>query len=90
MNITTKLLTREERGKNIPARDIFQFNPESFWVKSQSSPHGGYSVTNFGGKWECDCPDYRFRQMPCKHVYAVEAALKPKPKLILSVWEAPQ
>jgi hypothetical protein len=63
-------------------------NFSTFWVKSQSGK-GGYSVTNFNGVWSCDCPDNRYRQIKCKHIYAVEASVSGAGKSWLGLWEAP-
>jgi hypothetical protein len=77
------MLSRKERGDRILPQDIEQINPSTFWVKSQSGG-GGYSVTLFGGKWTCDCPDHRFHQAKCKHIFAVEDVGSGR----LGLWEA--
>ena len=89
--MATTLTKRQERGKLVAAQDIEQVNSSTFWVKSQSSK-GGYSVTMFQGKWACDCPDYRFHQTKCKHIFAVEAPVSgvgQSWRFSLGLWEAP-
>jgi hypothetical protein len=91
MHMATTLTTRQERGAKISAQGIERINETSFWVKSQSGK-SGYSVTMFQGRWTCDCPDYRFRQDKCKHIYAVEASMSGaglSQRLSLGLWETP-
>jgi hypothetical protein len=90
--MATQIQTRKQRGEQIIADDIEQINPESFWVKSQSGK-GGYSVTMFQGKWTCDCFDHKYRQIKCKHVYAIETYIsehsaKSVQRFSLGLWEA--
>jgi hypothetical protein len=73
--MATQLLTRKERGDMIAPEDIEQINPDSFFVRSQTRK-SGYSVTRTGQSWACDCFDFRYRQMPCKHVHAVLTLLE--------------
>jgi hypothetical protein len=85
--MATQILTRKQRGERILPQDIERLNELSFWVKSQSGKDG-YSVTLYGGRWTCDCPDYRFRGMTCKHIFAAQSvqSKKPKEKFSLNLW----
>lgn len=88
--MATQVLSRKQRGEQIQPQDIEQINPETFWVKSQSG-RGGYSVTLFRGKWTCDCADFKFRQIECKHIHAVlqQTSQEPNWLYLLGLWEAP-
>ena len=44
---------------------------ETYRVKSQSS-HGVYTVVKKEGVWACSCPDHTYREVKCKHIWAVE------------------
>jgi len=92
--MATIMLTRAEKGAKIAAQDVEQINASTFFVKSQSGK-AGYSVTNFRGKWTCDCPDHKFRQIECKHIIAVKGKLSatksciPESRFKLNLFEAP-
>jgi transposase-like protein len=70
------IATREERGKVIARmqNQITRIDAETYLVKSQSQ-NGEYCVCSNGERWECGCPDHRFRGVKCKHVWAVEFSL---------------
>jgi predicted nucleic acid-binding Zn finger protein len=91
MHRATQLLTRKQRGERITPQDIVQINQSSFFVKSQIG-RSGYSVTRVGQDWMCDCPDFKFRQGKCKHIFAVESANAKstlKWKFSLNLWKMP-
>jgi transposase-like protein len=44
---------------------------EIYRVKSQSG-HGVYTVVKKEGVWACSCPDHIYREVKCKHIWAVE------------------
>lgn len=90
--MATTIQTRKQRGEKIIADDIEQINSSSFFVKSQTG-RSGYSVTRAGQSWACDCPDYRFHQAKCKHIFAVEAEISEQPiksRFVLNLWESPK
>jgi putative transposase len=69
---------REERGLEIAnnhSNHIRRVNNVSYQVLSQSG-NGSYAVSEVNGEWTCECPDYRFRGVKCKHVFAVEFSIK--------------
>jgi transposase-like protein len=64
---------REQRGMRIAQQEnqIRRIDADTYNVKSQSN-NGEYRVAKVDGEWRCECPDYLFRHVKCKHVFAVE------------------
>lgn len=66
------MLSIERRGEWIVAR---------VRVRSDSDPHKYYSVLlerRIGSRWWrgwCECPDFRYRGEPCKHIVRAKAAV---------------
>jgi transposase-like protein len=73
---------RELRGKEIynSLGQIKKLFEGIYLVKSQSG-HGNYTVTETPHGWVCQCPDSRFREVECKHIWAVRFLLKIKKKI---------
>lgn len=71
--------TREERGQQI-AQTENQVNrvEENFYTVKSQSGNGEYAVTLVDSEWMCECPDNKFRNVKCKHVFAVEFSQKVK------------
>jgi transposase-like protein len=71
---------RELRGKLIAEQPnaIERLDERSYRVTSQSG-HGTYLVTkakmNRTIGWVCECPDFTYRQVKCKHVWGVEFSI---------------
>jgi transposase-like protein len=69
---------RVMRGQEIAKLEgqIKRLDDSVYQVNSQSG-HGLYTVVN-GGKygWRCSCPDHIYREVKCKHIWAVEFSLK--------------
>lgn len=68
---------RESRGLAILARgsQIIRLNGLKYKVRSQSG-NGTYLIRMNGfHEWECECPDYSFRHVICKHIYAMKFSL---------------
>jgi transposase-like protein len=67
---------REQRGLAIIAlgSQIRRVDAQTYRVKSQSG-NGWYLVLKEGSEWKCECPDYYYRKVKCKHIYAVELSL---------------
>lgn len=70
---------------------IKRVNKLHYKVNSQSSEEVWYDVkreygSNLGsrqdGQWTCICPDFRFRQIQCKHVCAILFSKKLRKKVI--------
>ena len=85
--MTAVILTREERGKMIADKpnQIQRLGERFYKVTSQSSERM-YDVIkarmNKTIGWVCSCPDHTYRQVKCKHIWAVEfsSALREKVK----------
>lgn len=84
---------RQVRGMaiNSISGQIKRINKLHYQVKSQSSDKKWYDVakqygSNLGGrqdgKWICSCPDYLYRQVTCKHIFAVSFSKQLRKKII--------
>ena len=64
---------RELRGREIceSKTAIRRVNAFKYEVKSQAG-NGFYEVVASDSAWVCSCPDYRYRVIKCKHIWAVE------------------
>ncbi len=74
MSIETLEKVREERGLEIAHKKGNQVNRIDdclYTVKSQSGS-GEYAVCQVNGELVCECPDFQFRHVKCKHIFAVE------------------
>ena len=63
---------REIRGLAILAMgsQIRRVDASTYRVKSQSG-NSWYLVQRNDLEWSCECPDFRYRHVVCKHIYAV-------------------
>ena len=63
---------RELRGLEILGKgnQIRRLDSDTYRVFSQSG-NGSYMVVKQGSDWVCRCPDHQYRQVVCKHIYAV-------------------
>jgi len=52
----------------------------TYLVQSQSG-NGNYHVVLIEGEWRCECPDFQFRKVVCKHIHAVRFWLALKKKI---------
>jgi len=68
---------REERGLEIVNKNsqIKKIDGSTYQVLSQNG-NGSYLISLTEDGWICECPDYRFRGLKCKHIWAVEFSLK--------------
>jgi transposase-like protein len=68
--------SRELRGLEILSKgdQIKRINPDTYRVNSQNG-NGSYLVVRNGKEWSCECPDYKLRQVVCKHIFAVYFSL---------------
>jgi len=68
---------RETRGLEIASKSsqIKRIDDLNYEVLSQSG-NGSYLVSQIEDELICDCPDHRFRNVKCKHAWAVEFSLK--------------
>jgi len=76
MHKTSQKETRKSRGLAITEKgsQIERVSDYDYEVLSQSG-NGSYLVTKVYNQWICTCPDYKFRGVKCKHIYAVEFSL---------------
>ncbi|MGA3190984.1 MAG: IS6 family transposase [Candidatus Bathyarchaeia archaeon] len=88
MNVTENL--REERGLEIAHKEsqVKQVEENFYTVLSQSG-NGEYAVSKVDNEWTCECPDNRFRQVKCKHIFAVETSIRIKEQVKKNVVIAP-
>ncbi len=80
------ILSREERGRQI-AEDqdaIQRLRDEAYRVRSQTGQNW-YDVTLRESGWVCTCPDHLYRNMKCKHLWAVELSRKLREQVKQSV-----
>jgi transposase-like protein len=74
----SQIKAREIRGQQIAEAKESQINRidhATYRVHSQSG-NGEYVVCLSEDEWRCECPDYRFRGVKCKHIWAVELSLR--------------
>lgn len=73
------VLTREERGKMIAEtpNQIMRLDERFYKVASQNR-HGMYDVIKKkeSSGWLCTCPDFEYRNVQCKHIWAVQFSLR--------------
>src|SRR5215475_12030336 len=66
-------VNREEKRNLIVQTSgaISMINESNYSVRSATG-HNVYNVTISQSGWICSCPDHVYRDVKCKHVYAVE------------------
>jgi putative transposase len=82
MTSLKKTYPREQRGISILAKDqIKVINDSTYYVHSQSRD-GWYLVTKKSSRFrvgfKCECPDFTYRKLECKHIHAVKFLLSMK------------
>lgn len=70
----TTMDARQQRGLEIAATMSLEKQADGTWSVPSQSLNGRYSV-NPKAK-DCTCRDFELRQQPCKHIFAVDFALK--------------
>jgi len=69
------LVTREERGRTIAdTPNQIQRLDERFYKVASQSGNGMYDVVKKreSGGWLCTCPDFQYRNVQCKHIWAIQ------------------
>ena len=63
---------REQKGKEIATKEsqVHRMEENFYTVHSQSG-NGEYEITSTEKGWSCTCPDHQFREVRCKHIWAV-------------------
>jgi putative transposase len=76
--------TREERGQTIAQHNgqIKRIDENFYTVKSQNG-NGEYAVTKIDQEWICECPDNKYRDAKCKHIFAVELSQSIRKEVIV-------
>jgi putative transposase len=68
---------RQERGRAIAQRGSqVTCVEENFYVVKSQSGNGEYVVSKVDGEWVCECPDNKYRNVKCKHIFALEFSQK--------------
>jgi transposase-like protein len=84
------LATREERGRIIAEKpnQIMRLDDRFYRVASQSSDRM-YDVVKSkeSSGWLCSCPDFQYRHVLCKHIWAVQFSLKIREQVATRVIE---
>ena len=63
-----------------------QVDDITFQVQSQSG-NGLYTVLHKYNAWSCDCPDFTYRHIECKHIHAIRFWQTLKEKLVIEQLE---
>lgn len=73
---------REIKGFAIAAlgNQIQRIDDRTYRVKSQNG-NGSYLVLKDDSEWLCRCPDFQYRGLKCKHIWAVEISLALREKV---------
>ena len=73
---------RVMRGQEIAKLEgqIKRLDDSTYQVNSQSG-NGPYTVIKGSRNWRCLCPDHIYREMKCKHIWAVEFSCKLRAKV---------
>src|SRR2546426_8543209 len=66
---------REQRGLRIAATCKLT-KKGGIWLVPSQSGHGRYTVSLDPEAPHCTCPDHETRGLKCKHIFAIEFALK--------------
>ena len=74
-DVQLELYEREQRGMRIAATCKLTKKGQIWLVPSQSG-HGRYTVRPDPEAPHCTCPDHETRGLKCKHLFAVEFAMK--------------
>jgi transposase-like protein/predicted RNA-binding Zn-ribbon protein involved in translation (DUF1610 family) len=81
---------RQERGRQLSARGwgIQRIDDDRYKVNSQSNNHV-YDVIRRESGWACSCPDHIYRNVKCKHSWAVEFSRALREKVASRIVLAP-
>jgi transposase len=68
--------SREQKALEIAARNKLTPSDNNKYSVPSQSGRGCYTVEFDPAKPHCNCPDFEYRQLPCKHVLAVEITVR--------------
>lgn len=73
---------REQRGLAIASKgdQVRKIGTSTYSVQSQSGDDT-YIVKKAATTWKCECPDFVYRKLKCKHILAVKFSLKMKKEI---------
>ena len=89
MSKTATTDQREIRGLAIAEQNgqFERIDERTYRVKSQNG-NGWYLVRRDGiPKWKCSCPDHQYRNVKCKHIWAVEISFNLRKQVCARVIE---
>jgi len=66
------------------SNQIQRIDAETYRVKSQNG-NGSYLVLKDGSEWLCECPDFQYRGVKCKHQWAVEFSLQVREAVVRQI-----
>lgn len=74
---------RELRGLEILSKgdQIRRMDADTYKVKSQNGD-GSYLVVKKSKEWTCECPDHKYRERVCKHIWAVYFSLNLRQRVV--------
>ncbi len=77
---------RELKGLEILSKgdQIQRMDADHYQVNSQTG-WGAYQVVRSGKEWTCECPDHKFRQNVCKHIWSVYFSLNLRQRVVAKV-----
>ena len=75
------------RGYQIAQSNKSQVNcvESNFYTVKSQSGNGEYAVFMVDDKWQCECPDFTFRHVTCKHIHSVVFSQKVKAEVKANV-----
>jgi putative transposase len=84
--MTTTNNTHEQKGQAIAhlQGSISRIDEHRYRVKSQSDNVKEYEIISSELGWQCSCPDFVYRHVKCKHVFAVEFSLELRKKVAVT------
>ena len=68
---------KEQRGLELASKSKIT-NKNGLWFVPSQSGKKGYKVEIKETNQRCDCPDFEFRQITCKHIFAVQFVIQQK------------
>jgi transposase-like protein len=76
------------RGQSMVERGFepTQIDDVTYQVASQSGT-GLYTVLDKYNAWACDCPDFTYRHIECKHIHAIRFWQTLKEQLVAEQWQ---
>ena len=84
IDVETKQLTqmRTIRAHSILAKGVSPkaVDVDTYLIPSQSTTKK-YLVRNNGFGYSCECPDFKYRRLECKHIQSVKIWLKIKERI---------